>query len=105
MLKSAKKSSLADVRLIERIAHESRSETLARLQASAEGLSSKRAEQNREEYGANKIVGSGQTSKWRMLLESIVTPFTLVLIILTLLTLFTNYLMVPQNSEGNYTTG
>lgn len=104
MLKSAKKSSLADIRLIERIAHESRSETLARLQASAEGLSSKRAEQNREEYGANKIIGSRQTSKWRMLLESIITPFTLILIILTLLTLFTNYLMVPQNSEGNYTT-
>ena len=103
MLKApTKKKSNANIQLIERIAHETRSETLARLQASAEGLSTARAAQNREEYGENKITFNTQASKWKMLFESIVTPFTLVLIILTILTVFTNYIMVPQNSENNY---
>ncbi len=103
MLKSAKRNSSADINLIERIARESRSETLARLQASAEGLSSQRAQQNRAEYGANIIRRQNKTSRWRLLFESIAVPFNLVLIVLTLLTLFTNYIMIPQDSEAMIT--
>ena len=51
MLKAAsKKRSNIDIQSIQRIARESRSETLARLQASAEGLSTNKAEENRREY-------------------------------------------------------
>lgn len=104
MRKSQKKiSSSANIRLIQQIAQETRSETLARLQASAEGLSTARAEQNREEYGANTIKTNKQASIWKMLFESIVTPYTLILIIVALLTVFTNYIMIPNNAESNYT--
>ena len=56
MLKAAsKKRSNIDIQSIQRIARESRSETLARLQASAEGLSTNKADENRKEYGKIEI--------------------------------------------------
>lgn len=100
MLKSAgKKRSNVDIQRIQRIARESRSETLARLQASAEGLSTNKAEENRREYGKNEIRTNTNASKWRLLWESIATPFTLALIGLTILTLFTSYILVPQGNS------
>ena len=49
MVKAAgKKQSNVDIQRIQQIARESRSETLARLQASAEGLSKNKAEVNRK---------------------------------------------------------
>ena len=100
MLKAAgKKRSNIDIQRIQRIARESRSDTLARLQASAEGLSTNKAEENRKEYGENKIRTNSNASNWRLLWESIATPFTLALIGLTILTLFTSYIFVPQNNS------
>lgn len=99
MLKPAKKRSNVDIQRIQRIARESRSETLARLQASAEGLSTKKAEENRREYGKNEIRTNTNASKWRLLWESIATPFTVVLLVLTLLTIFTSYILVPQGNN------
>ena len=100
MLKAAgKKRSNIDIQRIQRIARESRSDTLARLQASAEGLSTNKAEENRKEYGENKIRTNPNASNWRLLWESIATPFTLALIGLTILTLFTSYILVPQNNS------
>ena len=100
MLKAAgKKRSNIDIQRIQRIARESRSDTLARLQASAEGLSTNKAEENRKEYGENKIRTNSNASNWRLLWESIATPFTLALIGLTILTLFTSYILVPQNNS------
>ncbi|WP_270483073.1 magnesium-translocating P-type ATPase [Lactobacillus crispatus] len=105
MLKAAsKKRSNIDIQSIQRIARESRSETLARLQASAEGLSTNKAEENRREYGKNEIITNSNSSKWRLLWESIATPFTLVLLVLTLLTLFTSYILVPQGDNDLITT-
>lgn len=100
MLKPAsKKHSNVDIQRIQRIARESRSETLARLQASAEGLSTKKANENRKEYGKNEIKTNTNASKWKLLGESLATPFTLVLIILTLLTTFTSYIVPHGNSD------
>lgn len=99
MLKPTKKHSNVDVQRIQRIARETRSETLARLQASAEGLSTNKAEENRREYGKNEIKTNTNTSKWRLLGESLATPFTVVLIILTVAALFTNYILVPQGDN------
>lgn len=105
MLKAAsKKRSNIDIQRIQRIARESRSETLARLQASAEGISTNKAEENRREYGKNEIITNSNSSKWRLLWESIATPFTLVLLVLTLLTLFTSYILVPQGDNDLITT-
>lgn len=99
MLKPAKKRSNIDIQRIQRIARESRSETLARLQASAEGLSTNKAEENRKEYGKNEIRTSTNASIGRLLWESIVTPFTIVLLVLTLLTIFTSYIFVPRGND------
>lgn len=104
MLKAASKKHInADIQRIQRIARESRSETLARLQASAEGLSTNKAEENRKEYGKNEIRTNINASNWRLLWESIATPFTVVLIVLTLLTVFTSYLLVPQSIDNTDT--
>lgn len=102
MRKKTRRKSNADLRLIQHIARESRSETLARLQASAEGLSSQRAKHNRAEYGANEIGHRSEQPIWRLLLASIFTPFTAVLLILTLLTSFTSFMLIPNNRQGNY---
>ena len=100
MVKAAgKKQSNVDIQRIQQIACESRSETLARLQASAEGLSTNKAEENRKEYGENRIRTNSNASNWRLLWESIATPFTLALIGLTILTLFTSYILVPQDNS------
>lgn len=104
MLKAAsKKRSNIDIQRIQRIARESRSETLARLQASAEGLSTNKAEENRKEYGQNEIITNTNASKWRLLWESVATPFTVVLLVLTLLTLFTSYILIPQGNSDSIT--
>ena len=104
MLKAAsKKRSNIDIQSIQRIARESRSETLARLQASAEGLSTNKAEENRKEYGQNEIITNTNASKWRLLWESVATPFTVVLLVLTLLTLFTSYILIPQGNSDSIT--
>ncbi len=65
MVKAAgKKQSNVDIQRIQQIACESRSETLARLQASAEGLSTNKAEENRKEYGENRIRTNSNASNW-----------------------------------------
>lgn len=102
MRKKTRRKSNADLRLIQHIARESRSETLARLQAIAEGLSSQRAKHNRAEYGANEIGHRSEQPIWRLFLASIFTPFTAVLLILTLLTSFTSFMLIPNNRQGNY---
>ena len=83
MLKAATKvKNDADLKRVKQIAQETRVETLARLHASAEGLSTKQALINREEYGVNEIDNRHKESKAHFLLEAFVTPFTIILLIL-----------------------
>lgn len=88
-----------DLNLLQRISRESRTETLARLHASAEGLSNKQVEANREEYGSNKIATNQHDSKLRFLIESFFTPFTLVLLVLATISFFSDYLFVPASQK------
>ncbi|MBI0110267.1 magnesium-translocating P-type ATPase [Lactobacillus sp. W8093] len=88
-----------DLALVKAIAKESRSETLARLHASSNGLSSEQAEKNRAEYGSNTIATSKHNSKLRFLAEAFITPFTLVLLVLATLSLFTDYIFVPAGEK------
>ena len=88
-----------DLALVKAIAKESRSETLARLHASSNGLSSEQAEKNRAEYGSNTIATSKHNSKLRFLAEAFITPFTLVLLVLATLSLFTDYIFVPAGQK------
>lgn len=82
---------------VKKIARESRTETLARLHASAEGLSSKQANLNREEYGANEIENKHNESKWHFFIESFLTPFTIVLLILAAILLIADVVPSSQN--------
>ncbi len=88
-----------DLELVKAIASEGRSETLARLHASSTGLSSEQAEKNREKYGANTISTSKHNSKLHFLVEAFITPFTLVLLVLATLSLFTDYIFVPAGEK------
>ncbi|MBA1393110.1 magnesium-translocating P-type ATPase, partial [Lactobacillus sp. XV13L] len=88
-----------DLELVKAIAKESRSETLARLHASSDGLTSAQADQNREEFGANTIASGKHNSKLRFLTEAFITPFTLVLLALATLSLFTDYIFVPAGEK------
>ena len=88
-----------DLALVKAIAKESRSETLARLHASSNGLTSKQAEENRGEYGSNTIASNKHNSKLRFLAEAFITPFTLVLLVLATLSLFTDYIFVPAGEK------
>lgn len=86
---------------VKKIARESRTETLARLHASAEGLSNRQAELNREEYGTNEIVSKHNESKWHFFIESFLTPFTVVLLILAVIVLIAD---VFPSSENDVST-
>ena len=98
MLKAPNKNKLSgDLRLVKRIAQETRVETLARLHASAEGLSTKQANINREEYGANEIV-QPNTSKLHFFVKSFLTPFTITLFVLAVLLIVLDVIPSDQNS-------
>ncbi|MDF7638293.1 magnesium-translocating P-type ATPase [Lactobacillus sp. ESL0791] len=97
--KTSMTASNKDLQLVKQIAKESRTETLARLHASANGLSQKQVEENRANYGSNEIASNKHDSKLRFLAEAFLTPFTLVLLILATASLFTNYIFVPASQK------
>ena len=94
-----KQNSTVNLRLVQAIAKETRGETLARLHASADGLSSKQASINREEYGANEIASNRHDSRIRFLIEAFLNPFTIVLLLLATISLCTDYLFVPSSQK------
>lgn len=102
MLKASKKDNLVDVRRVKQIARENRVETLARLHASAEGLSTRQALINRKEYGANQILNRKHESKWHYLFTAFANPFCIllallfVLLILDLFVLGKNHLLIAS---------
>lgn len=97
--KPSETTSNKDLALVKAIANEGRSETLARLHASSNGLSTRQAEKNRAEYGANTIASNKHNSKLRFIAEAFITPFTLVLLVLATLSLFTDYIFVPAGEK------
>lgn len=98
MLKTTKhKVNNADLRWAKQIAQETRVGTLARLHASAEGLSTKQALINRKEYGSNEIENRHQESKLHFLIEAFITPFTIVLLLLMVILILTNLLPNQKN--------
>ncbi|BDR61010.1 magnesium-translocating P-type ATPase [Lactobacillus xylocopicola] len=88
-----------DLELVKAIANEDRAETLARLHASSDGLTSSQAEKNREEFGSNTIASGKRNSKLQFLAEAFITPFTLVLLALAAISLCTDYIFVPAGEK------
>ena len=97
--KSMNKMASKDAKRVPRIALEKRSVTLAQLHTNSNGLSTEEAEAVREKTGANEIASSNKDSKLKFLAEAFLTPFTLVLLILATMSLFTNYILVPDDQK------
>lgn len=94
------KAASDDAKRVARIALEKRSVTLAQLHTNSNGLSTEEAANIREKTGTNEIASSNQASKLHFLAEAFLTPFTLVLLILATMSLFTNYIFVPQREKN-----
>ncbi|MDO4912692.1 MAG: magnesium-translocating P-type ATPase [Lactobacillus sp.] len=88
-----------DVARLKSIATGKRTDILAKLHASEEGLTSTEAERRLEIYGANDVVSNKKVSKLSILFEAFVTPFTLVLLLLATISLFTDYIFEPANQK------
>ncbi|GFZ26886.1 magnesium-translocating P-type ATPase [Lactobacillus corticis] len=88
-----------NVKLVKEIARGKRTEVLAKLHASEEGLTSVEADRRKEEFGPNEIAKTSNDSKLRFLAEAFITPFTIVLLILAVLSFFTNYVFEPASSK------
>lgn len=66
---------------------------------SEEGYTTEEADRVREEAGSNEIDYGVEKPMWRVVLEAYITPFTLVLIALALISFFTDYVLVPEGEE------
>ena len=97
--KTMNKAASDDAKRVARIALEKRSVTLAQLHTNSNGLSTEEAANIREKTGTNEIASSNQASKLHFLVEAFLTPFTLVLLILATMSLFSNYIFVPQGEK------
>ena len=93
------KAASEDAKQVARIALERRTVTLAQLHTSSSGLTTEQANEIRERTGSNEIAHSNSNSKLKFLAEAFLTPFTLVLLVLATMSLFTNYILVPASQK------
>ncbi len=93
-----KKQNPTNTELVRQIALETKTNTLQRFKTTNKGLTTKQAEASREKYGANEIAHKRQ-SKGAILFEAFMTPFTVVLLVLAVLSLLTNYIFVPAGQK------
>ena len=78
-------------------------ELLTQVGSSPRGLSPEQVEDNRETYGENVITKANQASLWQKIYESIINPFTVILLIIALVSLVTNVILA-QPGEQDPTT-
>lgn len=93
------KRTTTDTKLVRQIAQEDKCATLQRLKTSTSGLTKKDVEKRLEEYGPNEIASRHGNTKLQFLFQAFMTPFTIVLLILAAISLFTNYLLVPADQK------
>ncbi|MCT7874906.1 MAG: cation-transporting P-type ATPase, partial [Lactobacillus iners] len=101
MIKIKKKTSsnATNRKFLQEVAMEELTTTFERYDSSGKGLSTSQAEQMREKYGRNEIAKNEHNTKAHFLFEAFMTPFTVVLLILATLSLFTNYILVPASDK------
>ena len=76
---------------------------LAALGTSENGLSAAQAEQAAEEYGTNFVTHGKQESLPKRVMNAFVNPFTAILLVLAVVSVFTDILFAPSG-EKNYIT-
>lgn len=94
---------LTDTKLVKRIAQEDKFATLQRLQTSISGLTQTDAEQRLEKYGPNEVANKKNNTKLHFFIQAFFTPFTVVLLILALVSLASNYFLVSAD-QRDYST-
>ena len=78
-------------------------ELLAKLGAAPAGLTAEQAEAAREKYGSNRLAKPKRKSAPRRLLEAFADPFSLVLLLLAVVSAFTDIVFVAP-AQRNYMT-
>ena len=63
---------------------------LESLKTSKEGLSNEESEERLDDYGKNIIVSKKKKNKFFRFIDSIIIPFNLILIVIAIITLFTD---------------
>ena len=74
-------------------------ELLTQVGSSPHGLSPEQVEVNRETYGENVITKANQASLWQKIYESIINPFTVILLIIALVSLVTNVILAEPGEQ------
>lgn len=78
-------------------------EVLETLGTSVKGLNEEQVETLRETYGENKITKAKEDSIWKKIYESIINPFTVILLVIAVVSLFTNVILAKPG-EADPTT-
>lgn len=69
------------------------------LNSGIKGLGLKQVEINRQKFGLNKVISSKHQSFYQQLLSSFINPFTLILILLAVVSMFTDIILVKPGKE------
>ncbi|MFQ6595361.1 cation-transporting P-type ATPase, partial [Streptococcus sp. IMAU11618] len=73
--------------------------TLATYQSSWSGLTEDQVEENRDSYGENVLTKGQDDSIWKRIVESIINPFTVILLLIALVSLVTNVWLAKPGEE------
>ncbi|TCL58559.1 Mg2+-importing ATPase [Kineothrix alysoides] len=76
-------------------------EMLARLSATQAGLTNEEAENRQDEFGKNVITIGNKNTAWRRLRDAVINPFNVILLLIALITYFTD---VVASSKPDYLT-
>lgn len=74
----------------------SHGEVLARLSSDVGGISTEEAEARLEEFGENVITAGTRNTVWHRLATSIINPFNLILLVVAVVTYFTDVVASPE---------
>ena len=78
-------------------------DVLEALGTSVKGLNEEQVETLRETYGENKITKAKEDPIWKKIYESIINPFTVILLVIAVISLFTNVILAKPG-EADPTT-
>ena len=89
----------ANTDFVKRIALQTPDEVLKTMHSSLNGLSSTEAKKRLEKNGPNEVATKKRNTKLHFFIESFFTPFTMVLLLLATVSLFTDYVFVPASQK------
>ena len=101
---NSSKKMMSNIKLVSQIAQEDKFATLQRLHTSINGLYSADARQRLEKFGPNEVTKKPTNTRIQFLIQSFLTPFTIVLLILATISFFSEYLFVPASQKDLSTT-